>query len=61
MEINKDFQKILDTFSTLDGGVSFIALKTLTEDNTDIGNKVLKDMAKLIDAANFIYGSKNER
>ena len=58
METNKDFQKILDTFSALDGGVSFVNLKILVEDDTKIGNKVLKDMVKLIDAGNKIYGNK---
>ena len=53
METNKDFQKILDTFSAVDGGISFVYLKVLVEQEPDnpIVLKVLKDMANLIKAA----------
>ena len=53
--MNEDFMKILDTFSAIDGGISFVHLKYLVEEDNEHVNKILKDMARLIDIANMVY------
>lgn len=53
--MNEDFMKILDTFSSIDGGISFVNLKYLVEEDNEHVNKILKDMTRLIDIANMVY------
>lgn len=49
--MNKDFQRILDCFSAMDGGVDFIKLKMLVDEDHEIINNVLKEMVAIIDIA----------